>query len=150
MRSRRHLGDITNLAEIAVSSTRSRQDLCDNTTEIVSSTRSRQDLCDNTNLAEISVKFLHGLCFAFLFLVCFIRAKLPNAGKKIKTSQIKNINSLNTLHDLKKSCRNTKSFWSLLQTLKKCALPNYFAPVNRVYNINFLQTVQAKLSRIYS
>ena len=62
------ISETTNLAEIAVSST-----------------RSRQDLCDNTNLAEVSVKFLHGLCFAFLFLFCFIRAKLPNAGKKIKT-----------------------------------------------------------------
>ena len=48
MRSRRHLGDITNLAEI------------------VSSTRSRQDLCDNTNLAKIKNYFFD---FPFFFLV---------------------------------------------------------------------------------
>ena len=34
------------------------------------------------------------LCFVFFFLFCFIRAKLPNASKKIKTSQIKNIKTL--------------------------------------------------------
>ena len=34
------------------------------------------------------------LCFVFFFLFCFIRAKLPNASKKIKTSQTKNIKTL--------------------------------------------------------
>ena len=34
------------------------------------------------------------LRFVFFFLFCIIRAKLPNASKKIKTSQIKNIKTL--------------------------------------------------------